>query len=223
MMSSPSSSVPTPPAAEDPGSESAPGSSATRPPRAPSSLSSSSLDSHSSSFFADIDASPATAPGASPRGGRRPLDAPEPLATSSIATSAPASTGSSKSSLGGRAHGVSGSSIFILACAGAGGKDAVIDGGGGRIVDAGVAGKVDDEGGGRRRLAGVGEGGAATHRLVGLVVAEVLLVPDDVLALMLGGVARLRWHVHVGHGARRWRWRRGFSAGVGARNWGAWW
>ena len=48
------------------------------------------------------------------------------------------------------------------------------------------------------------EGDAATHRLVGLVVAEVLLVPDDVLALMLGGVARPRAsHVHVGHGMAR--------------------
>jgi methionine aminopeptidase len=37
-------------------------------------------------------------------------------ATSSMATSFSCSAGSSKSSLGGLAHGVSGSSIFILAC-----------------------------------------------------------------------------------------------------------
>ena len=114
-------------------------------------------------------------------------------ATSSMATSFSCSAGSSKSSLGGLAHGVSGSSIFILACV--------------RRTDGSWTARIAASG---RRWGGCTNWGCRvrrarrrTHRLVGLVVAEVILVPYDVLALVLGGVHRARAaHVHVGHGAR---------------------
>ena len=118
-------------------------------------------------------------------------------ATSSIATttSAPSCSGSSKSSLGGLAQGVSGSSIFIFACEEGRGRF------GSRSVGSEVSGRRagEEKGGWGRGIRGDAVAGSSrgTHRLVRLVVAEILLVPHDVFAL--GGFPAAHAALDVGH------------------------